>query len=103
MTFTIRVANISWTIAPKDLRRFAREQGKIKDAVLFINKATGLSRGTGLITYEDRIVAERLLGNQNITLGGRTLRFSRYFQENASNNNSNNTSDKPEDITEKQP
>ena len=68
------VGGLSWRVTTDQLRSQFEELGKVKDAVVVTDRATGDSRGFGFITMADRKDANTAIRNLNgKELEGRTL------------------------------
>lgn len=72
-TTKVFVGGIEGSVSSEELRDFFQNYGRVKEAVVLKNISTGVSRGFGFVTFEDKNVADILIRENNCVLKGKRM------------------------------
>ena len=69
------VGGLAWATTEDVLKQYFGSYGNVVDAVIFIDRTTGTSRGFGFVSFSESEVLSKVLGGSHKILG-RTVCFS---------------------------
>jgi RNA-binding proteins (RRM domain) len=69
----IFVGNLPWTVSHNELKKFFSEYGQIMNASVMFDKNTGLSKGFGFVTFQNKEAVDKVFSTDSHVLEGSRL------------------------------